>query len=209
MRQRIATPFRRFFKDQSASITVEVVLIMPILLWGYFGMFALFDAYRSLSTNVKASYTLGDMLSRETLPVDEDYINGLNRIQDVITQSGNKTVLRVTVVEYDDNETPSFAGDDFHDLKWSHATDGMLPITEATMEDAILDHLPSMFNGEQLIVVETWVAFVPFLDITTLKAARRDNGALDDTTLDAFYFENLVVTRPRFAGQLCWETCIE
>ncbi len=56
---------RQFVECDDASITVEAVMILPLLLWGYFGMFVLFDGYRAASSNIRANYTIADMLSRE------------------------------------------------------------------------------------------------------------------------------------------------
>ncbi|KMW57997.1 ABC-type dipeptide transport system, periplasmic component [Candidatus Rhodobacter oscarellae] len=187
----------RFARDERASLTVEAILVLPLLLWGYFGMFVLFDGYRALSNNIRASYTISDLLSRELEPVNEDYINGLNDIQDVLTQSPHRTVLRVTVVAYEQ----SLGG---HQLVWSNATEGKEDITEATLQDKIVGFLPVMSNGETLIVVETWMAFVPFLDIT-LKTLYDNSSSPGDTVFGPFYFESIAVTRPRFAGQLCFE----
>lgn len=188
---------RRFVHDDSASVTVEVVLILPLLLWGYFGLFMLFEGYRSLTTNVNSAYVISDLLSRETNGITSNYIEGLNSIQDVLTQSPHRTVLRVSVVEYD-------ADQDDHELQWSYATAGRSAIQAGQVDDALVPFLPGMYDGEQLIIVETWMAFVPFLDITTLKGTDWGDG---NSSYEPFYFEGVAVTRPRFASQLCWVSC--
>jgi len=151
--------FRNFLKDQSASVTVEAILIMPILLWGYFGLFILFEGYRNLTSNIRVNFTVSDMLSREPGAVDAAYIEGLNDLQDVLTQSPHRTVLRVSVVSYD-------ADTEDHTLEWSYSTDGKPDVTAGTMDNELVAFLPAMSDGEHLITVETWMAFVPFLDIT-------------------------------------------
>ena len=187
----------RFLTDERASVTVEVVLMMPILLWGYFGLFILFEGYRNLSANIRAAYTISDMLSRETNAINAAYIEGLNDIQDVITQSPHRTVLRVSVVRYDDD-------DDQHDLVWSYSTAGKTAVSQAGVDTLLKPYLPSMSDGEVQVVVETWMAFVPFLNID-MRALYAPYADWSLTGFHAFYFESLVTTRPRFAGQLCWE----
>lgn len=176
--------FRRlkaFATDTRASMSVEAVMILPILLWAYAGMFVLFEGYRALGTNTRAAYTIADYLSRERNHVTPTYMTGLNDLLDILTQSPHPTVLRVTVVKFD-NDTGE------HLLEWSRSTKAGIPdITEGTL-DEIVAHLPMMSSPGVAIVVETWMAFEPFMNIA----------------LDSFYFEALVVTRPRFAPRLCY-----
>ena len=179
-RRRIA----RFRRDPDASMSLETVLVFPLLIWGVFGMFILFEGYRALSSNVRAAHTIGDMLSRETNTVTPGYIEGLNDILDVLTTSNHRTVLRVTVVRYDEQT-------DDHILEWSYATDanGIDAVTDGTLDTIIVPHLPPMPDEGVLAVVETWVAFEPFMNIT----------------LKPFYFEQRTITRPRFAGRIDWD----
>jgi len=175
--------FQRFLRGQHAGLSVEAVLIFPILIWGYFGMFVLFDGYRSMAANVRASYTISDLLSRETDYITPNYMNGMNDVLDILTQSPNPTVLRVSVIKYN-------ADTNKHDLEWSYSTAGSgsaAAITDATLAE-LMPHVPNMANPGVAIVVETYVAFIPFINIT----------------LQPFYFESIVVTRPRFASQLKW-----
>lgn len=193
----LLSPFARFARTERASISVEVVMVLPLLLWGYLGMFTLFDGYRALSSNIRASYTVSDMLSRETKAVNAAYIDGLNDILDVLTQSPYRTVMRVTTVQYDGKNNDYI-------LDWSYSTQGQAAITEANLDTAIVPYLPVMPDGGVLIVVETWMAFVPLLNIT-LEQLYQMGEKSDRVVFDAFYFESLTTTRPRFAGHLAWE----
>ncbi len=177
----ILRQIKRFLASDRASVSVEAVLILPILLWAYFGLFVLFEGYRALGSNSRAAYTIADFLSRERNHVTPTYMQGMNDLLDILTQSPHPTVLRVTVVKYD-NENDEFV------LEWSRSTkSGIDDITEGTL-DEITPHLPLMSSPGVAIVVETWMAFEPFMNIA----------------LDSFYFESLVVTRPRFAPRLCY-----
>lgn len=187
----------RFLRDESATVTVEVVMVLPILLWGYFGMFILFDGYRSLSANVQASYTLSDLISREKGFVNQAYVEGMNDIQDVLTQSPHRTVLRVTMVSYN-------AQTQQHTLDCSLSSPGQTAVTQGSLASQILPYLPTMGDGEQLVVVETWLAFVPFLNIT-LRTLWDKNAYGDREYKSVFppmYFEAFAVTRPRAAPQI-------
>ena len=179
---RAFSKLRRFFRDDRASVSLEAVLVFPLLIWAYFGMFILFDGYRAMSSNIRASYTISELLSRGTDQfIDEAYLEGLNDMLDVLTQSPHRTVLRVTVVQWDQANNE-------HILQWSESTPGKNGLTEADMDSKIAPYLPPMPNGSELIMVETWMAFVPFMNIS----------------LEPFYFEALTVIRPR-GPQLKWD----
>lgn len=199
-------PFRRYLRDERASVTVEVVMVLPILLWGYFGMFILFDGYRALSANIRTGYTISDMISRQP-SINQAALEGLNDIQDILTQSQHRTVLRITAVRYRDLDNDGVADPGEHSLEWSHSTAGKAPITEANLQTAIVPVLPSMGDTAILVVVETFMAFVPFMNITQEQLFCNYIEDCDPgrVVFGPFYFENIVVTRPRFANQLIWE----
>jgi Flp pilus assembly protein TadG len=202
---------RRFARQEHAGLTVEMVMVWPLLLWGYFGMFILFEGYRNINANIKVAASIADMLSRETDEVDAAYIEGLNDLQDVLTQSPMRTGLRVTVVEMDNNGTPDNFNDDIYQMKWSYGTAGIPDHTQATVNGDLVNYLPGMYHGEQLIAVETYMLFSPFLDISLsdLLTSYGVDGQNDYTSFGPFTFESISVTRPRFAPQLCFETCID
>jgi len=171
---------RMFGADLKGSLSVETVLIFPVLSWCYIAMFIYFDAFRAQSTNLKAAYTISDMLSRELDPVNASYLDGLNQVFDYLTNTAKPTWIRVTVVTWDDTNK-------VFKVQWSHATKNRPSLTNATISQ-ISDQIPVMPEADSVIVVETTMAYEPAFSVG----------------LGAFTFDNLVVTRPRFAGQLKW-----
>jgi len=201
-------PFRRYLREEQASVTVEVVMVLPILLWGYFGMFILFDGYRALSANIRSGYTISDMISRQEV-LNQAALDGLNDIQDILTQSPHRTVLRVTVARYQDVNKDGVIDDGEHSLVWSKSTPGKEPINDSNFQQSIVPHLPTMPDTGELVVVETFMAFVPFMNITQeqLFCNYIEDCNPGRVVFGPFYFETVVVTRPRIAPQLCWEHC--
>lgn len=181
MRARI----HRFLHETRASLSVEAVIIAPALIMTLFFMFTVFDIFRIDTTNSKAAYTIGDLLSRQTEePVNQSYIDGMKDIFDYIVMEHTGTWLRVSVVRYDGD-------DDALRLVWSHGNTGTPPLTDETFVN-IEGAIPEMSEEDIVIVVETYMPYhvnVPFI------------SALSD-----FAYYNVVVTRPRFASQLCWDT---
>ena len=123
--QRALWTIRRFWHDTRAVLSVEAVLIFPLLIWGYAGFFTLYDSYRSKVLNIQAAYTVSDLLSRERNVIDDDYIAGLHNVYRQVTHARQTSFLRITVLQYD-------ATNDDHILLWSRATPGFDDLTDAT-----------------------------------------------------------------------------
>ena len=178
----IASRITSFLEDTRASISLEAVLVFPVLVWAYVGSFVFFDAFRAQNTNMKAAYTVADMLSRETDAIDMEYLDGLNRMYDFLVHTPrNPTWIRVTVVTWD-------ADEDEYVVKWSHATKGHDTWTTATLT-TITDTIPMLSDGETGILVEATTTYIPAFNVGF---AEMD-------------FKNVNFTSPRFAPQLCWE----
>ena len=174
-------------RAESGSISVEAVLMFPILLWGYIGMYVFFEGLRENNINLKAAYTIGDLLSRETDEINQTYLNGMRDVFTWLTRTQEDVAVRVTVIRYDEDA-------DEHLLVWSRASGNNLSAYQAQLgqngvNGVISDHVPIMADADTAIVVETWVQFEPVLNI-----------GLTETEI-----YNVVVTAPRFSEQLLWE----
>ncbi|PIE13552.1 MAG: hypothetical protein CSA70_04560 [Rhodobacterales bacterium] len=180
---RLKSRLRAFADDARGSITVEVVVLLPMLYWAYCAMFVYFDAYRQVSVNQKAAYTISDMLSRETDPIDRDYMNASHAMLEFLSRSRNPVRLRVSVVRYVENQ------DQFR-RDWSKVVGGG-GLRELSNRDVRNwhDKLPALLNNERIIVVETFTDYTPPFNI-----------GMDDQEIGTFVF-----TKPRFAPQLLWQ----
>jgi len=176
--------FRTFQNEERGSIAVETMLLLPALFWVYLSMFAIFDAYRQQSINQKAAYTIGDIISRETTPLDADYLEGSREMLAYLTVTNQADVsIRVTSVQYD-------AVEDVYLRDWS-ASKGWLPVLSNEDVGDLADNLPVMPNNERVMVIETSVDYDPPFNTGLLQ--RKIN--------------NFVFTRPRYAPRVCWLTC--
>ncbi|SIN98763.1 TadE/TadG family type IV pilus assembly protein [Vannielia litorea] len=180
LRRRLAT----FAEDARGSLSVEAALILPLLCWFYVSAFVWFDAYKTQNVNLKATYTLADMLSRETDPVTETYLKGLKTVYGYLSNTRHPSWMRVTTV----NCMSNCDSDSRHlHVDWSYATDGNAVLDHATIS-GYYDKIPFMAQGDTVILLETYMDYKPLF-----------NAGIPATT-----FENYVVTRPRFAPQLLY-----
>lgn len=174
---------RRFSKDDRGSIAVETVVIIPVMFWAYLTMFSIFDAYRQHAVQQKVAYAIGDIISRETTPVDDAYLNGmveLVRFMSTIKNPGDIS-LRVTSVRWN-------GINNVYERDWSQAKGWVSAMTDAQVA-GLQPNLPVMPHNERVMVVETFVKFEPVFDV-----------GLQDRTI-----QNFVFTRPRYAPRVLWQ----
>ena len=112
-------PFDRlkaFFRGTEGSVTIEFVLIMPILFWAFMATYVFFDGYRQSTVNLKATYAIGDLISRETEAINDNYIDSMHELLKLMVRSRSETGMRITVVRYDE-------ADDRYYVDWSKERD--------------------------------------------------------------------------------------
>ncbi|MEX0279552.1 MAG: TadE/TadG family type IV pilus assembly protein [Arenibacterium sp.] len=173
--------FKTFAEDTSGNVTVEFVLAMPILFWTFMASYVFFDGYRQSANNLKAAYTISDLISRETATINDAYIDSMLELLTLMTRTPSEVDLRISVIRWD-------AADDRYYLDWSENRGFPAELTNANIAD-IEDKLPVMPNNERVILVETNNVFVPLFKV-----------GLDDINL-----ENFVFTRPRFVSNVAFE----
>ncbi|MDA7427525.1 hypothetical protein PGB28_03570 [Primorskyibacter aestuariivivens] len=170
-----------FARKADGGVNIEAILFLPLLIIATAGSLVFYDAFRKNSLGDKATFTIGDMLSRETDYITPTYIDSTKALFNFLTGTeATENTLRVTVVQYD-LETDSYS------VVWSEARGShAAPLSDADMSNAH-NEFPVMVDSEQVIVVDT------FVDYSVPTSAIRDR-----------VFDARVFTRPRFAPQLVW-----
>lgn len=176
----ITSKIRDFARDERGTATTEAIIVLPMLVWSMVAFSVYFDAFRARSTNLKAAYTISDMISRENPFIGPNYIAGLNTVYDFLAASQNPTWIRVTLVQFD-TEDPLDNNDGRHIMKWSHGTHSKPDLTQSTLS-TVANQIPIMGHGDSLILVETHMEY----------------GAFAKVGFDPFDLDNFVATRPRF-----------
>ena len=178
----ILNRLRRLCQREDGSMSIEAMIIVPVLIWSMLGSWVYFDAFRAQFGNAKASYTLGDIVSRESGYITDEYIDSLHTLQRFLASRPEDIRLRVSVIKYDED-------DDAHYVVWSENRGGGGTITDDDLID-MRERLPIMADAGRAIIVQTSVDFQPVF-----------GGAIGALTFDDF-----VVTRPRFSAQVCFNT---
>ena len=178
--QRFRNMLAAFRQDSEGSMPTEGVMAATFLIWWYIASFQFFDAYRQKNVNLKAAYTIADMISRQEM-VNASYVDGLNKIFDYLTFSRKPTWVRVTSVYWD-------ATNRVYKVQWSRASGSHQAHTNASIQ-AKAAQIPVMPAGDTVIVVETNMAYDPIFRIG----------------LDARWYDTFIVTRPRVYSCVGWD----
>lgn len=181
MKTRILAHLRRFRRSERGGILAETIIVLPMLIWAYLAMFVYWDVYRAVNIVQKSSYSLSDFLSRQRVPVNADFINGLRDSMNFMLPPDQSATIRVTSVQW------SQAQNRFNVL-WSHSPGSVKPALSTNNLAPIRDHLPVMSNGDTVVVLETFVPYEPMFKV-----------GIPSRTLG-----EVVVTRPRFVPRVDW-----
>lgn len=182
----IKARFKAFWQDTSGNVTVEFALAMPVLFWAFMASYVFFDGYRQSANNLKAAYTISDLISRETSAINDAYIDSMVKVLELMTRTPSDVDLRISVIRWD-------AQDDRYYLDWSENRGFINELTNDNIQN-IKDALPVMPDNERVILVETNNVFVPLF-----------NTGLFSQGLDNINLQNFVFTRPRFVSQVVFE----
>ncbi len=173
----------KFTGKEDGGVSVEAVLVFPLLIWAITATFVFFDAFKTLHVSQKATYTVADMLSRETAAVDDDYLTAMHEMFMYLSKDEAATSsIRVTVVERGLDDS----GNEETTLVWSEGLNGVLPYANLSILE---DRIPLMMVGDQLVVVESEHEWAPTFAVG----------------LASYRFREVGISRPRFAPQLCYD----
>ncbi|WP_170409103.1 TadE/TadG family type IV pilus assembly protein [Ruegeria atlantica] len=174
-----------FAGKENGNLSLESALIFPMLVWSVTLTYTYFDAFRENTANLKAAYTISDLISREGEgddPLTDTYAQSMYLMYNRMVTANSPLKMRLSVIQYfaaDDN-----AGtEERYLVEWSTACGYESNWTNDNLEP-LIEKLPPLADTDSLIIVETSKPYVPILDTNWLD---RDHT-----------FENFVFTRPRF-----------
>ncbi len=182
----------KFRRDENATMTMEFAIVAPLLFIVIIAGFEFFDAFKSYGRAAKVTYTIADNLSRRE-EIDETEIVELHALMNALLpwMNGDKS-LTVTSVIYD--ETDGYICDWSKPSKVVNVSTGALGIdfkfalnSKALSTPEIADVLPTIANGDSIILVETAIPHRTLFSMFGLE--------------DLVWF-NQVAIRPRFTSKL-------
>lgn len=187
---KVITSFVRAFRDdERGSMSIELLLVVPILLWVFLSTFVYFDVYRVQTNAVRATITLAELFSREDV-VNNTYLNSVQEVLRTLTYEEANPDYRVTVYRYRES-------DDTFLRVWSESRGFSAALTDADLADLkAAGRLPAMTEFDQNIYIETRTAYDAPFNIGL--------GPFTVTNLEDLTFTNDMIVRPR-GTRLCFE----
>jgi hypothetical protein len=166
--------FRNFVRDETGTMTVEFVVVFPLLMVWFIGSFVFFQTYRNYSQAEKASFAIADIMSRQS-EVDSAFIDELKPLfEGMQPKPSTGEWMRVSSISFDD--------DDGYEIIWSRSVGGGSDLSDT---DTMTEFLPAMMDGDSIILTETYVPYRPMVDWV----------GIPELT-----WANRVVTRPRYVS---------
>jgi hypothetical protein len=206
MKAYLLRKLRAFYDETDGVVTLEAIIYAPMLLGLFMMMITLFDAFHTNNLSQKAAYAIADAISRETTPVDDDFIDGMESLYQLMTHTnagnGQEYGLRITVISR--SPTSNDLEVDWSELRGTTFTREMQTSDVAGQSD----NYPMLQTEERVILVESTTKIdVPgglkgSEDRAVSQVTREPRFSFDDFTMNAYVF-----SRPRFAPQVCWERC--
>lgn len=176
---RLPGPARCFLNGTQGNVSIEFAFYAPLLLGLFAAIYTYFDAFRQESVNLKAAYTVSDLISRETNYVNEAYIDSMHALASELVRSDTQLSTRISVIRWDEDDQRYY-------VDWSKVRGATFEEWADGTINTVKDKLPTMPDQERVILVETWNEIEPAFNVGL-------------TTLDV---KNFVFTRPRFAPQV-------
>jgi hypothetical protein len=173
---------RPFARSERGGLSVEAVFAIPLLVWAITATFVFWDAFKTLNVSQKATYTIADMLSRETQTIDADYLTAMHEVFAFLSLESGGNALRVTVVTI--TQDPDTLVKTM-ELVWSKGVGGIQGYDGL---ETIAKRIPDFAAGDQMIIVESEQEWAPAFAVG----------------LASYRFREVAITRPRFAPQLVW-----
>ena len=148
---RVKRRWIRFQLEETGTAIVEMVLMTPILVWGFVITLQFFDAYRAELVSTKAALTVADLYSRETGLIDEKYLDGTGGLLKFLNLTKEKPDFRITVFSWHNN-------DNEYRVNWSRMRGARSEMNKAEL-NSYASKLPLLSNGENAVLVGTWTKY--------------------------------------------------
>jgi len=143
-----------FGKDENDAMTVEFVVMLPLLLFWFIGSIVFYVGFKAKSLAATTVSTVADITSRYKTMGPAEF-NQLVQLQTSLLSRYPDQGLRISNIEYDLQTDKYF-------VRWSQASGtGILPLVDKTIPMAIV---PAMYDSETVVLVELSFVYIPMVD---------------------------------------------
>lgn len=148
---------QRFTGNERGASIVEFALLVPVLLVLLLGTVTLFDLFRTLQSVEKATFTVGDMMSRE-LAMNQGKLDVMLSLTQHMVPAASDGGLRVSSIAKEGGVLV---------VKWTRQAGSNIPNTPLPASI-----IPDVAEGDSVLLTESFVphrAFVGLFGIDTIQ----------------------------------------
>lgn len=187
--------FRGKIGEESGTITIEFVIVFPLLVAWFLGSFIYFDAYRSNTLSAKVAFTISDLMARSNQVTPADMALYYDVQERMMPGRISESYLRISSICYREREVAGVTEgeyrlhwSDVHDDYWDSSS-GLPENVEKYTDDADIPValMPLMADGDSVILTEVFAVWTPI--------AEQISGYMG---LERSIWTNRLVERPRF-----------
>lgn len=168
--------FAHLRTDERGVSAVEFALMVPLLLALLLGTVTIFDLFRTAQAADKSTFSVGDMLSRQTV-ADNNLLNSMLTFVEKTVPLDGQARMRVSSISNNAGKLK---------LDWSKVVGN----TAIEIETLSYDLVPDIAVGDSVILTETYMPYRAFISTFGF---------------DKLVFSNKTVHRPRFVGRIVFE----
>lgn len=174
---------RRFADDECGTVTIEAVMILPMLFWCIVSMYGYWDVFRVNNTFQKATHTVSNIISRtkKSTALSEADMRGYYDMINYLMNTDEGISIRITEYTYYD------AGAYYH-RNWSCSMGKLPELTDADLA-VMKTRLPLLKNGDVHVMLEARYDYDPPFDVSFMYM---DMGSIEEMEL-----KEMVIDRPR------------
>jgi Flp pilus assembly protein TadG len=165
------------FRDQRGAVAIEFALVVPLLLTILLGAVTMFDLYRGAQNADKATFTIGDIVSRQTV-MNTAMLTSMHNLLKHSVSGSQQSAIRVSSITKTNTGLVA---------QWTKTVGPVAAINGAAIPYSIV---PNIAVGDSVVLTET---FVP------RKAIFSGFG------VGAFNARTRAAHRPRFVATIAWQ----
>jgi Flp pilus assembly protein TadG len=174
-------PFRQLraglLRNEEGVAAIEFALVLPLLIMVLMGSVSIFDLYRSAQRAEKATFTIGDMISRQQI-MNAASMTSHHTLLTKLARGSSNTALRVSSITRVNNDFV---------VQWTKTVGNTATIGTATIPFDVVPVIPA---GDSVVLTET---FVP------------RNAIFAGFGVTAYTAHTEAAHRPRFVSAITWQ----
>lgn len=162
---------KKFWDSEYAAITLEFIIVFPLLWFWFIGSIVFFDAFKCRMHATAAASTMADIVSRKDSMSRDDVLLMYN-VHEALLPKGVGGWIRISSIRLKTLGTGS-ANPNEYEVLWSALSGSAAAVSgkaKLKAEDIQQQGIPLLQVNEEIIIFESFVPYVPIADWVGIRA---------------------------------------